>query len=370
MPRVQAPSPHSASSATGDARVVRMRKGENRRPTVREVAELAGVGMITVSRVINNQPSVRPATRKRVLAAVAELGYRRNEAARMLMGHRATMIGLIVPDLSDAFFAAHAQTIQHVARTFGYMTLVAASERNSELEIEQAQHMASRNLAGIILVTSTQGGDKRLQQLQASGLPIVALDRPIDGLQTDAVLTEDLQGAMAGVQHLIEHGHKRIACVGYDTTVYGCVERIEGYARVMRSAGLEPKVSPDLPAYSDLTAWVNRVMKRRDAPTAIFALNAVNSCRLLQAFSEAGISIPDDVALVGFGDFELSSVVTPPLTTLSPSPVEMAKRAVLLLFDRIKQMEERTTSAPAKVVFPADLIVRSSCGCKANHRAK
>jgi LacI family transcriptional regulator len=223
-----------------------MRKRENRRPTVREVAQLAGVGMITVSRVMNNQPSVRPATRKRVLAAIAQLGYRRNEAARMLMGHRATMIGLIVPDLSDSFFASCAQTIQHVAASYGYMTLVAASERSSDLEIEQAESMAGRNLAGIILVTSTQKGDPRLQALQASGLPIVALDRPIPGLQADAVVTEDLLGAELGVRHLIEHGHKRIACVGYDTAVYTLVERIEGYSRAMRSAGLTPRVFPDV----------------------------------------------------------------------------------------------------------------------------
>ena len=192
-----------------------MKRRELRKPTVREVAELAGVGMMTVSRVINNGPSVRPATRKRVLAAIAELGYRRNEAARMLTGHRATMIGLIVPDLSDSFFASCAQTIQHVASSLGYMTLVAASERDSELEIQQAQQMASRNRSGIILVTSTRKRDPRPEELEASGLPIVALDRPIAGLRSDAVVTEDLLGAEAGVRHLLEHGHKRITCVSY-----------------------------------------------------------------------------------------------------------------------------------------------------------
>jgi LacI family transcriptional regulator len=341
-----------------------MRKRVNRRPTVREVAQLAGVGMITVSRVMNNQPSVRPATRKRVLAAIAQLGYRRNEAARMLMGHRATMIGLIVPDLSDSFFASCAQTIQHVAASYGYMTLVAASERSSDLEIEQAESMAGRNLAGIILVTSTQKGDPRLQALQASGLPIVALDRPIPGLQADAVVTEDLLGAELGVRHLIEHGHKRIACVGYDTAVYTLVERIEGYSRAMRSAGLTPRVFPDVPSYEDVTNWVAKVMKGKDAPTAIFSLNPVNSCRLLQAMKEAGISIPNDVALVGFGDFEFSSLVSPPLTTVASFPAEMARRAMLLLFDRIKAVQERTSSSPGKLVLPAKLIVRSSCGCK------
>jgi LacI family transcriptional regulator len=347
-----------------------MRKREKRRPTVREVADLAGVGMITVSRVINNQPSVRPATRRRVLAPVAELGYQRNEAARILMGHPATMIGLIVPDLSDSFFASCAQTVQHVAASTGYMTMVAASERNTELEIEQAQGMAGRNLSGIILVTSTQDGDPRLRELQANRLPIVGLDRPIPGLQADAVVTEDLLGAETGVRHLIEHGHKRIACVGYDTRVYTSVERIEGYSRAMRYAGLVPKISPDLPTYEDVKSWVAKVMRSKEAPTAIFSLNPVNSCRLLQVSNEAGISIPGDVALVGFGDFELSSVVSPSLTTLSPSPVEMARRAMLLLFDRIKGTAEKTPSSTAKLVLPAKLVIRKSCGCNINLNGK
>jgi DNA-binding LacI/PurR family transcriptional regulator len=138
----------------------------------------------------------------------------------------------------------------------------------------------------------------------------------------------------------------------------------------MRSAGLTPKVSCDLPAYTDVVAWVAKARKSKDAPTAIFSLNPVNSCRLLQALSEAGISIPGDMAMVGFGDFEFSSVVSPPLTTVAPSPVEMARRAMLLLFDRIKQSHERTRSTPAKLVLPAELILRSSCGCTQAATAK
>jgi len=150
-----------------------MKKSRDRNPTVREVANLAGVGQMTVSRVLNNQPTVRPSTRKRVLSAIAELGYKRNEAARMLKGLPITMIGLIVPDLADSFFASCAQIVQHIARAHGYMTLIAASERDSEAEIEQVQLMASRNLSGIAIATSTLGDDLRLRQLQDAGLPIV-----------------------------------------------------------------------------------------------------------------------------------------------------------------------------------------------------
>jgi LacI family transcriptional regulator len=340
-----------------------MKKRENRRPTVREVAELAGVGMITVSRVINNEPSVSPATRKRVLSAIADLGYRRNEAARILMGHRATMIGLIVPDLTDAFFGSCAQTVQHVAAASGFMTLMAASEKNSDLEIEQAQHMASKNLSGILLVTSTHGIDPRLKELHDGGMPIVALDRPIEGLEVDAVVTEDQKGAEVAVRHLIEHGHKRVAYVGYDAAAYTSIERTEGYCRAMRLAGLKPNIAPELSSYESLAAWVAKVMKSKDAPTAMFSMNPVNACRLLRALSEAGYSVPNDVALVCFGDFEFSSVVSPALTTVAQSPVEMSKRAMMLLLDRIKHHQAGNAFSPVKLVLPANLIVRNSCGC-------
>src|ERR1700733_13747486 len=123
-----------------------MTKHEGRRPTIREVAKLARVGLMTVSRVINNHPSVRSTTRKKVEAAIAQLGYQQNEAARMMKGQRAKLIGLIVPDLSDQFFAACAHTVQQIARAHGYMTLVVSSERDANLEFQQAELMATRRV--------------------------------------------------------------------------------------------------------------------------------------------------------------------------------------------------------------------------------
>ena len=125
------------------------------RPTIREVAKLARVGLMTVSRVINNHPGVRPSTGKKVEAAIAQLGYQQNEAARQLKGQRSKIIGLIVPDLSDIFFASCAHTVQHLAREQGYMTLVVSSGRDADLEVEQAQLMANRMVSGLLVVTST-----------------------------------------------------------------------------------------------------------------------------------------------------------------------------------------------------------------------
>lgn len=341
-----------------------MKTREDRNPTMHDVARVAHVGRMTISRVINNSAAVRPSTRKRVLSAIAELGYQQNEAARMLRGQRAMMIGLIVPDLSDSFFASCAQTVQDIAHTHGYMTLVAASARESEMEIKQAQMMASRKLSGILVATATHGGDIRLRQLQKSGLPIVAFDRPIEGIETDSVVVEDRHGAEEAVRHLIEHGHRNIVCVGYDEEAYTAIERIAGYSNTVRSAGYKPNVAVGLSTFEDMTRWVAKAYKTKDRPTAIFSLNHVTSIHMLRALGEAGLSIPKDVAIVGFGDFELASLIASPLTVISQSPVAMAKRAMALLIERINRNSAGAEFEPAKIVLPATLIVRASCGCK------
>ncbi len=333
-----------------------------RKPTILDVAKKAGVGLMTVSRVINNNASVRPTTRKKVLAAIAELGYRQNEAARLLKGQRAMTIGLIVPDLSDVFFASCAHTIQQIARSHGYMTLVVASERDGDLEIHEAELMADRKVAGMLIVTSAEQ-DQRLKVLQQSGLAIVAFDRPLSGIDTDAVVVENRQGAEDAVRHLIEHGHRNIACFGYDHAVYTIRERIEGYANRMRASGLKPLLFPEITTLEDTHTWVQKVMRGKDRPTAIFSLNHRSSVHLLQVLSEKKIAIPKEVALIGFDDFDLSSVVVPPLTTVTQSPVELSRRSMALLLERIQHTSEGVEFTPAKIVLPVKLVIRSSCGC-------
>jgi LacI family transcriptional regulator len=197
---------------------------------------------MTVSRVINNHPSVRPKTKKKVQAAIEELGYERNEAAGMLKGHRATMIGLIVPDLSDIFFATCANTVELMARENGYMTLIVSSGHDAELEMEQAELMARRKLSGLLIISSGKGDPERVGKLRAGGLAVVAFDRPLEGVGTDAVLIENRSGAEEAVNHLIGHGHKRISCLGYDDGAYPVAERIKGYRNTMLSNGLHPDV--------------------------------------------------------------------------------------------------------------------------------
>ncbi|RXH57546.1 LacI family DNA-binding transcriptional regulator [Granulicella sibirica] len=334
---------------------------EARNPTIREVAKLARVGLMTVSRVINNHPSVRPSTRKKVEIAIAQLGYRQNEAARLLKGQRAKMIGLIVPDLSDAFFASCAHTVQHIARMHGYMTLVVSSERDADLEFQQGELMASRKVSGLLIVTSTSRGDERLKHLQSTGLAIVAFDRPLPGADTDCVVVENRLGAEEATRHVIEHGHSRIVCVGYDEETYTIYERIQGYTHQMNASGLKPEVALGLLTFEEVRDWVKHLLGRTNRPTAIFSLNHRTAVFVLRALAEMQIKIPEEMSVLGFDDFELASVITPPFTTVAQSPVEVARRSMALLLERIQGVKTGAASSPAKILLPVKLMVRSSC---------
>jgi len=336
-------------------------------PTIRDVAQLAHVGLMTVSRVMNNHPSVRPATRKKVQTAIQQLGYRQNEAARLLKGQRAKLIGLIVPDLSDAFFASCAHTVQHLARMHGYMTLVVSSERDAELEFQQAELMASRKVSGLLVVTSTRKGDVRLRDLQATGLAVVAFDRPLPGTDTDCVLVENRTGAEEATQHLIEHGHRSIVCVGYDEDTYTIHERVKGFTHHMNFAGLKPQTAFGLKTFEEVSSWLGELMASKNRPSAVFSLNHRTSMFLIQAMALRKIRIPEDIALIGFDDFDLANVMTPPLTTIAQSPVELAKRAMALLLERIQGASGTAPHSPAKILLPVKLMVRGSCG--AHHSA-
>lgn len=142
------------------------------------------------------------------------------------------MIGLIVPDLSDIFFAVCSNTVERLARESGYLTLIVSSGHDVELEMQQAELMARRKLAGLLLVTSGKTDPQRISSIISGGLPIVAFDRPLEGVGTDAVLLENRSGAEDAIEHLIGHGHKRIACVGYDSDAYSVSERVKGYRNV------------------------------------------------------------------------------------------------------------------------------------------
>jgi LacI family transcriptional regulator len=335
-----------------------------RPPTIIDVAREAKVGVMSVSRVINNHPSVKHSTRTKVMKAIARIGYSPNDAARMLKGRRGRTIGLVVPDLSD-FFSSCFHAVQEVAIRHDYQTLVVATGRNVAVEDQQLESIQNR-VAGLLIVSSGSDGS-RLKTIQESGVPIVALDRPVAGLQADAVLVENREGAEQGVRHLIEHGHKKIACVGFDSGSYTVSERIEGYKLAMRNAGLEPILFSHVNTLEAMQALVLRWSAAKDRPTAAFSLKRISSVYLIQALHLHKLRIPEHIAVVGFDDFELAEVLGTPLTVVRQTPARMARAAAELLFKTIANLQDGsvTEAQSTKMLFPTDLIVRRSCGCPA-----
>jgi LacI family transcriptional regulator len=343
-------------------------KRKSSMPTVNDVARLAGVSAITVSRAVNETSYVSEEKKRRIRDAIKKLGYRPNQAARVLKGNRAKMIGLIIPDLADLFFGKCASAIEEYASLHGYMTLIVASNRDHELQENEVAMMIGQNVAGLIVVPSLPS--ESLRQLSATDVPIVAFDRPLEGAIADEVVVENLGGAQTAVNHLIDHGHKRIACVGYDKNSYAIRHRILGYTEAMRTNRLKPEVYDEVETLEDTLKLTRRWKKSKDHPTAIFSLNNVSTRHILWALREVDLAIPEKVALIGFDDLELAALLSPPLTVIRQPAANLGVQASKLLFERIATAKGPEGGFGIKLVLPVEFVIRESCGCPPAKQAK
>jgi LacI family transcriptional regulator len=339
-------------------------KKKSSMPTVADVARLAGVGAITVSRVVNGTSYVSLEKKKKIQAAINKLGYRPNQAARILKGQRARIIGLIVPDLADIFFGKCASAIEDFASAHGYMTLIVASKRNQEFQENEVAMMIGQKVAGLVIVPSLPS--ESLRQLLETGVPIVALDRPLQGVTSDEVVVENLGGAQAAVDHLIWHGHKRIACVGYDKDSYSISHRILGYTNAMQISRLKPEIYDKIETLAATLKLVRKWKKTEDRPTAIFSLNNVTTRHLLYALREVDLAIPQKIALIGFDDLELAELLSPALTVVRQPAANLGTQAARILFERIGAATTTEGGFGIKLVLPVEFVVRNSCGCPAS----
>lgn len=339
-------------------------------PTIADVARKCGVGSMTVSRVVNGGQLVSPRTAARVRAAIRKLGYEPNEAARILKGQSPRTIGLIVPDLADTFFSICAHAVQQMAAKHGYTTLLLASERDSESEAKELTMMKSRNVAGILIVPSNPNCVTQLQELRARGIPVVMLDRTFPGLDAGEVTVENSEGARKAVHHLIDHGHNRVMCVGYDSQFNSIGQRIEGYEKAMTEAGFRPQFVV-VEEGAAVGAKVLQKLRLPKPPTALFCLNNVTTIQVLQTFQKENIRVPEDVAIVGFDDFELASLLAVPLTAVRQPAAQLGQSATRILLDWIRRspgLDSR--SLHAHIVLPTELIIRRSCGCESIRRIR
>jgi LacI family transcriptional regulator len=327
-----------------------------------EVARLANVGTMTVSRVLNQSAHVSPETARRVHAAIERLGYRPNEMARALRGARSRSIGLIVPSLMDPFFAICAHHINAVAQRNGYSMILATSNGNPKTELSEAEWMLQKHVEGLI-VCPVLNKTSKLAAPVFHRTPIVSFDRPLSIPRVVSVVVENTAGAKRGTQHLIEHGHKHIHFLGDDPSFFTIKSRFQGYRRAMTDAGLTPHGFFECSSEELFFKHIEKTMNRKNAPSAFFIGNNSISRLFYRAISHLGLHIPDDAAIVGFDDFDMAEMLSPPLTVIRQPVEELGKTTAEELFKRLNMPAEEWPEASRKITLEVEMIVRSSCGC-------
>ncbi|WP_433975577.1 LacI family DNA-binding transcriptional regulator [Tunturiibacter lichenicola] len=332
-----------------------------------DVAKLAGVSIMTVSRVLNGSANVTDGLRDKVFAAIEHLSYQRNEVARSLREQRSRQIGILVPYLFDPFFASCAHVISTVARQHAYSVVLSTSNEDPQTEYEEASRMLRRNVEGLIVIPShPQTGQSPLLADKFKSMPIVALDRPIEGSGFDSLLVENQRGAALGTEHLLSLGHKRIAYIGLSDDLYTMCMRHRGYNLAMEAVGLKPVAAICSSALDDALVKVRELLSSKRKPTALFCANNLTTRHVLHSLQTLGIYPPNGVALVGFDDFETADLLRPGITVVRQPSELLGRTAADVLFKRLG--DSRKTKTGKSTVLPVELIVRGSCGARIRHK--
>jgi DNA-binding LacI/PurR family transcriptional regulator len=343
----------SGSRRTGSA-------GGGRPPSIIDVANRANVSYQTVSRVLNDHPSVRPATRQAVLDAVQQLGYRPSNAARTLVTGRSRTLGVLVLDVADSEGLTPLYGIERSARELGYFVGIGTLDAVDRGSIEAAVgRLAQQSIAGLLVIAPIESTRDALEALPA-GLPVVT----VEGGATSAVATvgvDQVAGARAATEHLIALGHETVFHVQGPTEWMQSQDRVTGWRQALEAAGREVPMplSGDWTARSGYAA--GQVLGRMRDLTAVFVGNDQMALGLLLALSERGISVPGEVSVVGFDDGDDVPYYNPPLTTVRQDFRAVGRRAVEMLVGQIESRERRSEH----VLVSPELVVRSSTAAPA-----
>lgn len=325
--------------------------------TLAGVAARAGVSPATVSRVLNDDPRVGAAYRRRVHAAVGELGYRPNRMARNLRMRRSAAIGIVVSDIENPHFSEAVRAIEDRAYGLGYAVLVCNTDESPDKQRTYLEMMIDERVLGVVLSPSDPS-DPTISTVIGAGIPLVAFDREVDDPRADAVVVDNVKGTFAATEHLITAGQTRIVFVGGRPEVETGAERLDGYQLAMRSCGLVPRSVVGGFRADAAKVAVEALLAEPQPPGALIVANNLMTLGALVALRDAGARVPDDVALVAIDDPAWAPLVDPPLTTLGQPVRRMAEDAMGLVLERVSGGRVE----PRRIVHDLRLRVRSSCG--------
>ena len=331
--------------------------------TLEDIAKQAGVSRSTVSRVVNDQPYVKPEVRERVLKVIQSTGFHPNLAARTLASQRSWMIGLVLPRsvssfFSDPYFPRLTQGIAQACNQHNY-TLGLFLVGTPEDEEKIYPRVSRRGFLDGVLVQSGQIGDHLIDRLVNSTLPLVVAGRPFNTTDLSYIDVDNVQAAFQAVSHLVTLGYRRIGTISGMTNSTVSLDRKEGYLKALLEHGLV--VDKDLIVegdFSEASGYRAMELLLPAQPEAIFAASDLMALGAMRFVREAGLRVPDDIAFVGFDDLPQASLADPPLTTIHQPITEFGMKAVEILIDLI----EDGAKSMQRVIMDTELVIRASCG--------
>jgi len=323
-------------------------------PSIKDVANAAGVSTATVSRVLASKSRVKNATRTRVLEAIEQLNYRPNLIARSLRAQKSTKIGLVVSDIRNPFFTAIGRTVEDAAYEKGYSVLMCNTDEDPEKEELYLNLLHDENVAGIIFSPTKKFGESH--KSYKSTIPLVSIDRTVQSKNVDMVLLDNVAAGYDLTMHLIENGYRTFAGLFGNASTTG-PERSRGFHRALEDNKLSPIatyfIPPQIKQGYETTAVL---LQQKQKPDAIFTSNSMLTVGAFQAIRDHGLRVPDDVAIVGFDETTWGALVDPPITLIAQPTEEIGRTATELLFQRIEEPKR----APKTVILKGMLIARGS----------
>jgi len=327
--------------------------------TIKDVAKLAGVHPSTVSRVINNDSRISEKTKNKVIYVINKLGYTPNAIARGLKTKRTNTIGMLIPDITNPFFANLARGVEDAASENGFNVILCNSDEKLEKERTYLEILKEKRVDGLIL-SSVHIKDKSIFRLEKIKYPYILVSRDIAGLDKNCIIVNDIAGGTMATEHLIKLGYRRIAHITGPLKVKSAINRLEGYGIALKKNHIEYK--EELVEEGDFRIAggykaMKKLLELSELPTAIFAANDLVAIGAMQAIQKKNYHIPKDFCIIGFDDIKLASFVYPALSTIRQPMLEMGVLAVKTLLRIIKGGEFNQK----KVILKPELIVRESC---------
>ncbi|MDQ1730770.1 MAG: LacI family transcriptional regulator [Pseudonocardiales bacterium] len=335
--------------------------------TIYDVAKHAGVSPATVSRVLNGHARVNPTLARRVNQATAELGFQRNAVARNLRRSRTSLWAVIISDIENPFFTSLVRGVEDVAQSAGYSVVLCNSDENLKKEADYASAAMAERMAGVIISPASERSSDVSALLEAK-MPVVAIDRAIRGAQMDSVRVDNAQGAAEATKHLLAVGYRRVACITGPQRATTAGQRLKGYERAHRAAGVG--LDPHLVRHANFRQQggyeaMESLLALPEPPDAVFVANNLMTVGALACLTDHGIAIPDEMGIVGFDDIPWAQLIRPTLSVVRQPTYDVGQTAGHLLMQRIAH----PTRSPSTVVLSTRLSIGHSSSRAAAPRA-